>query len=293
MLQRQIDLSVLEMLLRGAEYLQARGVVQPRAEADILLAHTLGISRDKLYLRRNLKVSNQDQERYVKLLQRRGKREPLAYVVNKREFMGLEFYVDERVLIPRPETEILAEKILALRETKSHSGYNKKYKSPRVLDLCTGSGALAISIAYYWPEAKVTAVDISKAALEVAKYNAANLQTPIDFRQGDLFEPLNDEKFDIIVSNPPYVSQREYVECSPEVKHEPPLALLAGEDGLDFYRKIAAQASRFLGNEGLIWVEIGCTQGKQVVTFFTDKGFKTVIFRDYAGLDRIVLVAKE
>ncbi|NLL53023.1 MAG: peptide chain release factor N(5)-glutamine methyltransferase [Peptococcaceae bacterium] len=293
MLQRQIDLSVIQILLRGAEYLRARGVVQPRAEADILLAHTLGISRDKLYLSRNLKVSGQDQERFVKLLQRRGKREPLAYVVNKREFMGLEFYVDERVLIPRPETEILAEKVLTLRETKSQTGYNKEYKNPRVLDLCTGSGALAISIAYYWPEAKVTAVDISDAALEVAKYNAAKMQTPIDLRRGDLFEPLNEDKFDIIVSNPPYVSQSEYKDCSPEVKQEPPLALLAGEDGLDFYRKIAAQASRFLCNEGLVLVEIGCTQGEQVIRFFTDQGFKTDIFRDYAGLDRIVLAAKE
>ena len=293
MFQGLKDTSILQMLLLGAEYLRARGVADSRAEADILLAHILGISRDKLYLERDLKVYDQDLKWYARLLERRGKREPLAYVVNKREFMGLEFYVDQRVLIPRPETEILVEKVLAMGKTKYDMGHNKGETKPRVLDLCTGSGALAVAISYYWPEAKITAVDLSADALEVAKYNAAKMKTPIDFRQGDLFQPLNEEKFDIIVSNPPYVSIKEYAECSPEVKHEPPLALLAGEDGLDFYRRIAAQAGNFLRATGTIFLEIGCTQGKRVVELFAENGFKTVIFPDYAGLDRIVLAEKE
>ena len=293
MFQGLKDTSILQMLLLGAEYLRARGVADSRAEADILLAHILGISRDKLYLERDLKVSDQDLKWYARLVERRGKREPLAYVVNKREFMGLEFYVDQRVLIPRPETEILVEKVLAMGKTKYDMGHNKGETKPRVLDLCTGSGALAVAISYYWPEAKITAVDLSADALEVAKYNAAKMKTPIDFRQGDLFQPLNEEKFDIIVSNPPYVSIKEYAECSPEVKHEPPLALLAGEDGLDFYRRIAAQAGNFLRATGTIFLEIGCTQGKRVVELFAENGFKTVIFPDYAGLDRIVLAEKE
>lgn len=276
-----------ELLKIGAGYLESRGVADARAEADILLAYVLGVSRVDLYLEPDLEVSLQNRTRYAELLKRRGDREPQAYLVKTREFMGLEFYVDRGVLIPRPETELLVEKTLEIGKNKFGS------HQVRILDLCTGSGSIAVSLAYFWSFASVTAVDISPAALAVAKKNAARMAVEIDFRQGDLFQPLKGEKFDMIVSNPPYVSPEEYRECSPEVKQEPVLALLGGENGLDFYKRIALQGENYLSPGGIIALEIGCSQGAKVTQLFRDREYKTVIFRDYADLDRIVLAEKE
>ncbi len=163
----------------------------------------------------------------------------------------------------------------------------------RILDLCTGSGAIAVSIACFWPEATITGVDISGDALEVAKRNAGRRQVHIDFRLGDLFEPVRGEKFDMIVSNPPYVSEEDYTQCSPEVKREPTLALLGGSDGLEFYRRIAREADDYLNPKGLLLMEIGYSQGGAVRQIFAKNGYQTALFRDYAGLDRIVLAEKE
>jgi len=279
--------SVIELLHRGTEYLKACGVTEPRAEADILLAHVLGISRDRLYLERDLEVKYQAKERFAELLSGRGNREPMAYLLKTREFMGLRFFVDQRVLIPRPETEILAERILEI------GGKRTDYKFGNILDLCTGSGALAITLAKNWPEATVAAVDISLEALAVAAFNADRMQVRIDFHHGDLFYPVINQKFDVIVSNPPYVSPEEYAQCLPEVKKEPKLALLGGSDGLEFYRRIAADAEKVLSAKGIILMEIGFSQGKMVRELFEKSGFKTVIISDYAGLDRIVQAEKE
>lgn len=282
--------NILELLQCGARYLDSCGVTDARAEADILLAHTLGLTRDRLYLEKNFtadEITEEEKTKYRRLLTRRANREPLAYLLNNREFMGLDFYVDQRVLIPRPETELLAEKVLEMVK-------NRKSGVPaKILDLCTGSGALAISIAYFCPGVSVVAVDISPEALEVAGYNAARLMVDIDFRQGDFLEPVKGEKFDIIVSNPPYLSLQEYSKCSPEVRKEPSGALLAGEDGLEFYRKMAGNAGESLLEGGRILMEIGWQQGESVKEIFLKEGFKIMIFPDLAGLDRIVLAYKE
>jgi len=278
--------TILELLRTGDDYLQSCGVEGSRAEADILLAYVLNTTRDKLYLDIDTAITNDNKTRYTDLLRRRGSREPLAYLLQGRSFMDFEFFVDERVLIPRPETELLVEKSLDI-------GKGRIQSEIRLLDLCTGSGILAVSISKYWPEASVTAVDISEDALDVARINAERLNVRVDFRQGDLFEPVIGEKFHIIVSNPPYISLDEYQECSPEVKREPAQALLAGEDGLDFYRRIAQGAHEYLRQEGKILMEIGCNQAYEVRTIFQEKGYKCTVYSDLAGLDRIVLAEEE
>lgn len=278
--------TILELLRTGADYLKSHGVDDSRAEADILLAYVLDTTRDKLYLNINDTVPNHENNRYVEFLKRRGSREPLAYLLNKKSFMDFEFYIDERVLIPRPETELLIENLLDF-------GKNSIKSKIRLLDLCTGSGVLAVTISNYWPEASIVAVDISDGALAVAQINADQLKGRVDFRQGDLFEPIKGEKFDIIVSNPPYISQTEYEECSPEVMKEPALALLAGEDGLDFYRRIAQEAQGYLRPGGRILMEIGCGQALEVRTLFEEQGYKCLVYSDLASLDRIVLAVKE
>lgn len=274
--------TIYELLRTGSAYLKACGVDDSRAEADILLAYVLETTRDKLYLNIDATVSNGAKNSYVELLQRRGSREPLAYLLKKRSFMDFEFYVDERVLIPRPETELLVEKLL-------DSGENRVQSKVKLLDLCTGSGILAITMAKYWPEALIMGVDISEEALTVARINADRLQVKVEFRQGDLFEPVKEEKFDIIVSNPPYISQNEYQGCPPEVKKEPTLALLAGEEGLDFYQRIAQQGYEHLRPGGRIIMEIGSSQALGVKKIFQEKGYRCTLYTDLAGLDRIVL----
>ncbi|WP_368293398.1 peptide chain release factor N(5)-glutamine methyltransferase [Dehalobacter sp. TBBPA1] len=282
----------MELLRQGAQYLAQCGVPDARAEADLILAFVLKTTRDKLYAECDRVVASPEREIYNDFLKRRGQREPLAYLLKTREFMGLDFFVDPSVLIPRPETELLVEKVLELGKNMGRERENSEIPS-KVLDLCTGSGAIAVAVAYYWKQAAVVAVDVSSEALTVAKINAANMNVNIDFRQGDLFAPVQGEKFSLIVSNPPYVSEHEILKCPPEVRKEPVLALLAGKDGLDFYRRIAMNATEFLSHEGIILVEIGYSQGTRVRELFTAAGYQTELFSDYAGLDRIVLARKE
>ncbi len=281
------SLITIDLLKAGALYLESCGIPDSRAEADLLLSFVRGISRDKLYLESDENIAVQERESFIQLLQKRGTREPLAYLLKTREFMGLAFYVDHNVLIPRPETELLVEE--ALKAVRNH--YNNR--AVRILDLCTGSGILAISLAYYYPQAFVLAGDISAGALGIATRNAQKHQVAVDFRQGDLFQPFRGETFDMIVSNPPYVTFDEYLECSPEVKKEPSIALLGGDDGLDFYRRITQEADPYLKPQGMIMLEIGCSQGTAVAGLLATKGYETAILPDYAGLDRIVIAKKE
>jgi len=283
----ELGQSVLVLLRESAAYLEKCGVPDARAEADFLLAHILNTTRERLYLDRERILTPATVEQFRRLVLQRGTRVPLAYIVKTREFMGLNFYVDPNVLIPRPETELLVEKALALIQTKFPG------QTVRILDLCTGSGAIAISLAAHCRSAVIVATDISEQALAVARYNARQNKVWVDFRQGDLFEPVEGQKFDLIVTNPPYVSTDEYLRCSPEVKHEPALALLGGEDGLDFYRIIAAESGEYLNPAGMIILEIGNLQGVKVAKLMAVHGYKTEIFPDYAGWDRIVLARKE
>jgi len=198
--------------------------------------------------------------------------------------MGLDFKVNKSVLIPRSDTEVLVEETINLARTTG--GVLK------ILDLCTGSGAIAISLAKYLPEAEVTAIDISDGALETARFNAElhNLEHRVKFLQGDLFDPVGQDTFSIITSNPPYITTSEMTELPDDVKEEPSLALWGGEDGLDFYKRIVRESSRYLKSPGWLVVEIGWKQGDKVKKLFEDHGFNQCqTIKDWAGNDRVVM----
>ena len=275
-------MNIITLLRQGEAKLRASGIEDPRLDADLLLGRVLGITRDRLYLEREWQVSAPDQEDYLALLTRRARREPLQYILGEQEFMGLSFYVDERVLIPRADTEILAEAFLRRVAEREGSGL-------RVLDLCTGSGALAITVAHFRPNLQVTGTDLSQDALEVARLNGERLGVRVDWRQGDFLTPVRGEIWDWILTNPPYVSLAEYQECAPELAFEPKQALLGGDDGLKFYRRLAAEAPAFLQAGGQILMEIGWLQGESVSAIFRRAGFETEILLDLAGRDRVLL----
>ncbi|SMB88142.1 release factor glutamine methyltransferase [Desulfonispora thiosulfatigenes DSM 11270] len=254
-----------------------------RLEAELLLAQVLNFSRAKL-LAYPEKVLNQDElHKFVERVNLRKDGEPLQYILGTEDFMGLDFKVTENVLIPRSDTEIMVEKVIENVD---------KTKSIRILDLCTGSGAIAVSLAKYLPLSKITAVDISAEALDVARFNArANeVDGQINFCQSDLFKDLDPEmKFEIIVSNPPYITSREMTELPKDVQKEPHLALWGGLDGLDFYRRIAKNSPEFIIPGGELFLEIGYKQALEVSSFLQTSGFKSIeVIKDWNQLDRVV-----
>lgn len=278
---------VIDALQWGERELEQVGVENPRWDADLLLGYVLQWKREQLYLERNQLLTPEQQLQFKETIKRRATREPLQYILNHQEFMGLDFYVDQRVLVPRPDSEILVEQFL--QQSKNWQALHEGLKA-QVVDLCTGSGALAITIAHFWPEASVVATDISVEALEVARFNAERLGVNIEWRQGDFLAPIQSETWDFIISNPPYIAKEEYLELAPEIFREPSQAFLGGEDGLDFYRVLAKEARSLLKPNGKILVEIGWQQGEAVEDLFIRQGFATQVFRDYGGRDRVVLV---
>lgn len=260
--------------------LQEAGIADAKTDTFLLLEAAAGITKAGYLLDPDKQLSASEYELFDGFLKRRMQHEPCQYIIGQTEFYGLSFLVNEHVLIPRQDTELLVEE--TLKTTAEDS---------RVLDLCTGSGAVAVAIKHSRPDAAVTALDISKEALETAKKNAEKNGCGIEFLVSDLFEDLGAErKFDVIVSNPPYISETEYETLMPEVKdHEPSLALLAGEEGLDIYRRLIAEAPRYLAKGGALLVEIGCSQAEAVSRLFKENGFKEIkVIKDLAGLDRVV-----
>ncbi|MGB9779605.1 peptide chain release factor N(5)-glutamine methyltransferase [Caldanaerobacter sp.] len=271
---------VYEAIASGARELE--GVCEnPRLESELLLSHALGVDRVWLAIKRDETLNEQEIVRFFEYIEKRKARVPYQYIVKKQYFMGLEFYVDERVLIPRPETEILVEEVL-----------KRIKKGDIVLDIGTGSGAIAVSIAKHFPECKVYALDISEEALEVAMYNAKRFGVGnILFLKSDIFSNVPDSlKFDVIVSNPPYIKRSEIESLQEEVKKEPVLALDGGEDGLFFFREIAYGARPFLKKGSKIFFEIGYDQRDEVKGILLENGFKNIqVAKDLAGIDRVVI----
>lgn len=257
----------------------------PRLEAELLLGFELGLTRVQLLLDGGRPLSKEELGRYRALIARRRTGEPIAYILGQREFYGRTFHVDPRVLIPRPDTEILVD--VALARTR------KRNLSARVLDLCTGSGCVAITIAKERPTWQVTGIDVSLASIEVARDNALNLGAiwGVRFLDGDLFSPLEPrERFELILSNPPYIPTAELPKLMRDVRDfEPHLALDGGDDGLHFYRQIAHEALGYLSSGGVLAVEIGADQGSDVVALFAQAGYSDVeIQKDYGSRDRVV-----
>ncbi|HZW82648.1 MAG TPA: peptide chain release factor N(5)-glutamine methyltransferase [Candidatus Deferrimicrobium sp.] len=269
-------------LLWAASYLQQQGVDNPRFDAEVLLAQVLKTERIELYLSPKRYLSPLESQSFLRWIQRRGEREPLQYITGTQEFMSLNFTVTPAVLIPRQDTEVLVEQCL---EWASHQP-----KSLQILDLCTGSGAIAVSLAYYLPKAEVWAVDISPAALQVAKLNAEKHLVNISFLQGDLAQPVAGQRFNLVTANPPYIPAAEITKLSPEVGGaEPKLALDGGTDGLDFYRRLARELPAVLQAGGRVMLEIGWNQGQQVEEILLQAGFSEVrVLQDLGGRDRVV-----
>lgn len=277
--------SVGALLRSGRRFLLDNGQQKDTAglDASLLLGHILKMDRGALLTHPELETGAGAAELFKKLLLERSQGRPVQYILNTCEFMGLSLYVDENVLIPRPDTETLAEKALE---------YLKEGDS--VLDMCTGSGCVAVSLARYGPGLKITGTDISQDALAVAKRNAdLNGQgLKINWIKSNLFEAVPEKmKFDIIVSNPPYIPTEEIEALMPNVKSfEPRLALDGGADGLKFYRRIAEDGREFLRHGGRMLLEIGYDQASSVRKIMGEAGYSGVeVFRDLAGHDRVIL----
>lgn len=245
-----------EMLARGHEFLAQRGVEAPRREAELLVAHALGLGRLQLFLALDRPLERDEIVRGRELLTRRGKREPTAYLTGKREFYGREFRVGPGVLVPRPESELLVDRARALLAGCS---------APRLADVGTGSGCLAVTLALELPSSRVLALDVSARALEQARANAARLGAEVEFAQGDGLAPLAG-RFDLVLSNPPYVDPATRAALAPEVReHEPPEALFAPAGDADHWvRRLLAEAPPFLAGGGHLLVELGHEQGARV-----------------------------
>lgn len=276
--------SIAEILTAATIRLEADGIENPRLDAEILLAHVLNCRRLTLYVDSDKILSLESVLKFNELINRRLERIPVAYLTGKKDFMGLSFAVNQNVLIPRPETEILTEFV---GEYLRGLGGEVTFA-----DLGVGSGAIAVSILKFVKTARAVAVDISNEALEVAKFNASkfHVEDRIKFYCGDLFEPLEGQIFNAIVSNPPYIPTSELETLQKEVKREPQKALDGGEDGLSFYRRIISDAPRFLADGGLLAVEIGINQASAVRKLFEQENFVDVtILKDLAGIERVVV----
>lgn len=274
-------MTISEWLKQAAEALQESGCPDPAIDARWIAEDALGLNASALRFEAQNALPESKLAEMNAFLDRRVQGEPVQYIMKKSDFMGMRFYVDHRVLIPRQDTETLVEAaIIALQGQKN----------PRVLDLCTGSGCIGISIATLAPHAQLTLADISVSALEVAKKNAHDLNVDVLLRHGDLFKAVGREKFDLIVSNPPYIPSDELADLQPEVRREPALALDGGADGLDFYRRIAEEADQHLLPGGSIYLEVGIGEAQAVLSMLkssldcADSG----VIQDLCGIERIV-----
>ena len=264
--------------LRAASGMLAQaGVPDPAVDAAFLLSHVTGTPHLLLRAEGWRELTQSQLADYQALIDRRCQREPLQYILGTAQFMGVTLRAQPGALIPRNDTETLCEQALARMQGRE-----------RVLDLCTGTGALAIAIALQFPGAQVTAADISADALDVARQNIADTGARVTLRQGDLFAAAAGERFDIIVSNPPYITAEELADLQPEVCREPALALYGGLDGLDFYRRIAREAPDYLSPGGWLLLEIGSAQAEAVSALLAERFEALAVYPDMQGLPRAV-----
>lgn len=270
--------TIKQVVSEVTNILNSAGVAEAAANAEFIICTILGKSRTEILAFGNTVFPEDKQELLNKVIKEKIEGKPLEYIFNSADFLGRKFYVDNRVLIPRPETEEL---VLKTQKKLKHTSKN-------ILDLCTGSGCIGISLALNYPAAQVTCSDISAPALEVAKQNAKTHKAKINFIQSDLFNNLQG-KFDLIISNPPYIKEADILTLSPEVKQEPRLAQIGGKEGTEIIEKIIKAAPKFLIPGGLLALEIGDKEGQKVLQFFSrDIWSNFILERDLAGLERYI-----
>lgn len=276
--------TIKSLLKWTTDYFKSKEITQARLEAEVLLARVLQKDRVYLYVHYLQPIGREERELFKGYIQRRIRGEPVAYITGSKEFMSLDFQVNGNVLIPRPETELLVETALELL---------KEHREPRICEIGTGSGAIAISMAHNLPRARIFAGDVSPAALELARQNAYRLEVNVEFRVGSLMDPFLEEMpFDMIVANLPYIPEEEFHLLPPGIKNfEPSIALLGPGDGLDLYRELIPRALPLLKEKGQIICEIGDRQGAAAREIFKDFGQVQVI-SDLAGKDRLICARK-
>ena len=278
-------LTVMKALQKAAAYFERRRVPSARLDAEVLLAHVLKLDRIDLYIQHDRPLDRGEIDAYRKLLQERTRGVPVPYLTGRREFFSREFFVNPSVLIPRPETELLVE---------AAADWCRGLKGPLLVDVGTGSGIIAVTLALLLPQSRVVGVDISDGALAVARRNADNHQVKVEFRQGDLLSPLQDlkGKIDAIISNPPYISQCQWEGLPREVRQEPSLALLGGADGLDFYRRLLSEGAPMLVPGGLLAVEAGWGQADEIAAMAGENWRVEETISDYGGIPRVILLTR-
>ena len=285
------------ILVKEGEYQLSKAFcMDPKIDAQELYCYLTGLDKVSLFLKAEEEVDPETEEKYMELIRRRAERIPLQHITGVQEFMGYTFKVNPHVLIPRQDTETLVtEAAKTIQDTpREKLSFFEKLKGRKewdVLDLCCGSGAVGISLAKICSNVKVTSTDISAEAIETAEANAEDLRVKVRFLTGDMFEPVKGRKFDMIVSNPPYIRTNMISILQEEVKdHEPLNALDGGRDGLDFYRTIVEKAADFLKPEGFLLVEIGHDQGEDLRKMLKDSGkySPAVVIKDLPGRDRVV-----
>ena len=279
-------ITIAQLIEEGAKQLASASIDEPQAHSELIAAFILNKSRTYVRAFNQNLVDDKQEQLFKKILEEKLKGRPLAHIIGSCEFMGRLYNVSPTVLIPRPETEELIEQ--SLKQLKM-------CLPNTILDLCTGSGCVAISLAFLFHHAQITASDISTAALETALLNARNLNIAkrINFIKSDLFENIN-KTFDFIISNPPYIPSDIIQTLSPEVLCEPRIALDGGAEGLDIIKRISQEACDHLNTNGLLALEIGCAQAPKVVKFFKEQKWHDLqIVKDFAGIDRFIFVRKK
>ena len=277
-------MTIKQALIKGVTVLKLEKISTPKLKARLLLQYVLKKPRQYLIVYDNQKLTEKEEQDYLKYIELLKQGEPIEHITHQKEFMKLNFYVDENVLIPRQDTEVLVEEVMKIA---------KKIRAKKILDLCTGSGAIAVSLAKYLENIQLTALDISGKALDIAIANAKNnhVQDKITFVESNLFQNLGQEKYDMIVSNPPYIRRKEIETLDKEVRKEPKIALDGGEDGLDFYREIIDRGYEYLKYGGYICLEIGYDQKEEVTQIIKNKKqyIDTYCKKDLYDNDRVIV----
>ena len=277
-------MTIMEIIKKGMIELKNSNIEYPKLKSRLLMQYILNETRQYVIVNDMKEISPNKEKEYFNAIKKLKTGIPLEYITHQKEFMKLNFFVNENVLIPRQDTEILVEEVIKI---------SKKIGAKKILDLCTGSGAIAVSLAKYIPESKITAIDVSNNALKIAKKNAINnkVENQITFINSDMFTNVNNEKYDIIVSNPPYIKTNVIKNLDEEVKKEPYIALDGGSDGLFFYKKIVKESYEYLKYRGYLCMEIGFDQKIDVIELIEneDKFENTYCRRDLYDNDRVII----
>lgn len=277
-------MTIKEGIQKGVISLKMENIDTPKMKARLIMQFVLQKDRQYIVVHDGEELTQRQEEKYKQAIDQLKQGIPLEHLTHQREFMKLTFFVDENVLIPRQDTEKLVEVVIELAKTKN---------KVKILDLCTGSGAIGISLAKYLPNSEITASDISHEAIQIAKKNAIHneVENQITFIESNLWENIPKEKYDIIVSNPPYIKREVIQKLEKQVRKEPIIALDGGWDGLTFYRKIIHEAKEYLKFQGYLCLEIGYDQKEEVTEIFqSQKNYGTpVCYQDYGGNNRVII----